>query len=136
MADNYVQFSEMIDSLSPQELKWWEDEKQRVCGRLAMDGDCESGCVDFSIEKYGKEYYVWFSSDEWGNPDEVALTVQRFLKAHRPNSYFSLTWAETCSKPRIGEFGGGAVFVTANEISWLSTYQWVKKQIADLSVKK
>ena len=42
--------------------------------------------------------------------------VQKFLKRFRPDQWWSLTYAATCSKPRVGEFGGGAVFVTADEI--------------------
>ena len=30
-----------------------------------------------------------------------------------------MTYATTCSKPRVGEFGGGVIVVTADEIEWL-----------------
>ena len=59
--------------------------------------------------------HLWFYAEESGSPDNVAWLVQKFLKRFRPDQCWSLTYAATCSKPRVGEFGGGAVFVTADD---------------------
>ncbi len=58
----------------------------------------------------------------------AAHLVQKFLKQFAPNDSWSLTWATTCSKPRAGEFGGGAVFVTASDIKWNDSYDFVEQQ--------
>ena len=58
----------------------------------------------------------------------MAHLVQKFLKKFRPDQCWSLTYATTCSKPRLGEFGGGAVFVTADSICWNSSYDFVEEQ--------
>jgi hypothetical protein len=34
-------------------------------------------------------------------------------------------WAATCSKPRVGEFGGGAVVVKGGEALYMSTNECV-----------
>jgi hypothetical protein len=41
-----------------------------------------------------------------------------------------LTYAITCSKPRVGEFGGGAVFVTGSDIKHFDTWQFANEEAA------
>ena len=48
----------------------------------------------------------------------------------------TLTYATTCSKPRVGEFGGGAVFVTAHEIKWQNAYDFVEQERTAFEAKK
>jgi hypothetical protein len=62
--------------------------------------------------------------------------VQKFLKKFRPDQCWSLTYATTCSKPRAGEFGGGAVFVTADEIKWQNAYDFIEDQRAAFKAKR
>ncbi len=80
--------------------------------------------------------YLWFNADDYGNPDHVAWLVQKFLKRFRPDQCWSLTYASTCSKLRVGEFGGGAVFVTADEIVWQNAYNFVEQQQARFKAGK
>jgi hypothetical protein len=42
----------------------------------------------------------------------------------------------TCSKPRAGEFGGGAVFVTADAICWQNTYDFIGQEQAVFEAMK
>ena len=85
-------------------------------------------CLDF--EGTGKDRHAWIYAEESGDPARLAHLVQKFLKQFRPDQCWSLTYATTCSKPRIGEFGGGAVFVTADAIRWQSAYAFVEQQRA------
>jgi len=68
--------------------------------------------------------YLWIHSEEHGCVDRVAHLVQKFLRAFRPDACWSLTHAGTCSKPRVGEFGGGAVFVTATDIKYFDAWEF------------
>lgn len=86
MADNYLEFSEIIANLTPDEIEWWENEAERVDDMLDkcpenLDDD-NPLCLDFVVEN--KKQQVWFHADEFGNPDEVANVVQRFLKQFHP----------------------------------------------------
>jgi hypothetical protein len=72
--------------------------------------------------------HLWLYAEEYGDVDSAAWLVQKFLKQFRPDRCWSITYATTCSKPRVGEFGGGAVFVTADEIFWENAYDFVDKQ--------
>ena len=79
--------------------------------------------------------HLWVYAEESGCPDNVAWLVQKFLKKFRPDQCWSLTYSTTCSKPRTGEFGGGAVFVTADEIKWQNAYNFIEDQRAAFKVK-
>jgi hypothetical protein len=74
--------------------------------------------------------HLWLYAEETGEPYHAAWLIRKFLQAWRPSQCWSLTYATTCSKPRAGEFGGGAVFVTANEIRCQNAYEFVEQQHA------
>lgn len=122
MANNYLEFSEVIENLTPEEIDWWENKAKSVGGY----SDEDTTCCDFDIKK--KERRVWFHADEYGDVEAVATMVHAFLGKFRINDCFSLTWASRCQNPRIGEFGGGAMFVTAHEVKFHNAYQWVFEQ--------
>jgi hypothetical protein len=69
----------------------------------------------------GQEHYLWMYSEEVGNIDHVASFAAAFLKKFDPGYSFFFAWAEICSKPRIGEFGGGAMIVSADGEKYLDT---------------
>jgi len=69
-------------------------------------------CLSFECEVANKS--VWLYAEEYGDPDQVGSFVQEFLKTFRPDQEFTITWAYTCSKPRVGGFGGGAAIITAD----------------------
>ena len=58
----------------------------------------------------------------------MAHLVQKFLKKFRPADCWPLTYSETCSKPRVGEFGGGALFVTATDVKWQSAFSFIEQE--------
>ena len=80
--------------------------------------------------------HLWVYADEWAYLDGLACLVQKFLKRFRPDQCWSLTYATTCSKPRAGEFGGGAIFVTADQIRGQSAYDFIEQQAADFQAYK
>lgn len=127
MADYYLQFSETLDELTPEEEQWLHEQ---------FAGDPDTGCPVFlldyedrdaddtdyhfgmSFDGQGDSRHLWLYADGHGDVGRVAHLVQKFLKQFRPDESWSLGYATTCSKPRVGEFGGGAVFVTARDIRW------------------
>jgi hypothetical protein len=81
---------------------------------------------DWSIESDG----LWIRDNgENGNLQILSVFVQRFLKKFRPKDNWQVTWADTCSKSRIGEFGGGGMVVTAKRIKWFSINQEINKYL-------
>lgn len=126
MANNYLTFSEQLGRLTKEEKTWLKQQLEYI---ESDEGDLPRflvGCGEEDVDEQGFEFeflssaasgrYLWLYAEESGNPQHVAILVQKFLQAFRPRECWSLTYACWCDKPRIGEFGGGAVFVTAEEI--------------------
>jgi hypothetical protein len=74
--------------------------------------------------------HFWIYADESGDLERIGHLVQKFLKTFRPNECWVLTYSESCSRPCVGEFGGGALFVTAQEIKWQSAYSFIAAERA------
>src|SRR5689334_18897111 len=115
MANNYTQFSEAIERITPEERSWiesqldpdsWGEEPPE------WEAPLEEEYLSFEWSLDEIEGSLWLYAEESGDPDEVARFVRAFLARFRPGDRFSLTYADSCSKPRLGEFSGGAVFVT------------------------
>ena len=146
MANNYLQFSEVLSNLTVAERDWLQQQLETVyvfgdteyaevdiprnlsledaiwCGCRALrdlpDEDCDP-VVGFQCEFAQDDdlgLHLWFYAEEAGEPQQVAHVVQKFLLQFRPEQSWSLTYATTCSKLRISEFSGGALFVTAEAI--------------------
>ena len=82
-------------------------EEPAFCFKLGVDDD-EGDC----------DRYLWLYSEDHADLDQVALLAQNFLREFRPADVWTITYATTCSKPRVGAFGGGAGIVTADTIVW------------------
>lgn len=128
MANNYLEFSESIEHLTPKELKWWENKKKETSDAYDTDpegtDENDNVCPEMYIQSTSKS--VWFHPEESGNVGRLGIVIKQFLKLFRPTECFCLTWAEYCDKPRIGEFSGGAMFVTADSIEFLSCEDWLE----------
>ena len=138
MADNYVLFSESIPVLSRQEQDW-------VRRLLAPEGDGPPDWLAFSLHADaidlddwpGFQWEIqlptqdlWLYAGESGNVLHVGEFVRALLSRFRPSECWHLSWAETCSKPRLGEFGGGGLFVTASSVQSWSAHEWLAQRRA------
>ena len=162
MANNYLQFSEVIAQLTGQEIVWLKDQLKTVYviggteyeeDQLPPGIDNKAqwvGCRAYrDLAEYAGEFdegpgfdfkflvdepdhrcgrHLWIYADESGYVGQVAHLLQKFLRTFRPRECWSLTYALTCSKLRVGEFSGGGVFVTADEIVWNNADDFVEEQ--------
>ena len=79
----------------------------------------------WEIDVENEEIPVWLYSEENCNLDNLAVFVQTFIRKYCPESRFMLEWANMCSKPLIDAFGGGAMIVTAKEVYFHGTGDWI-----------
>ena len=146
MANNYLQFSESIDDLNDEEIQFlvnalnWEppyneegDLPDNFEWPAWYDVDAESFGFDCDLNK--KDRYVHFYAEEYGNIDTLGELVHAFICKFRPELVFHLTFAETCSKMRIGEFGGGALVVSKYGVECMSAHGWVTKKRDELQAR-
>ena len=152
MANNYLEFSELIDDLTEEEAEWvrnipdridfednekykneeeWQKAFSEALKQHGIDGDelIAEGLIysfpQFAWETNNERKTWWVSThnEEYGDPFHVAIAVQGFIRKFRPDYVFKLTWCEYCSKPRIGEFGGGWCVVNKDEYLFGNTWQ-------------
>lgn len=118
-----IVMSEGVERISPLTT---EDDIEYVGARGLRDYVDGDGDVDFQTE-WGdgdddddkNSGNISFFTEESGSLEQVTHLVQKFLKKFRKSSdWWRCDFAHTCSKPRVGEFGGGGVVVTAETQYW------------------
>jgi len=146
VADNYCEFSELIGELSSDEVSWFVEQLSLDPGTNTIPGlaRCEELDADESDATYLEFQYDLVRGDaqsgkpggslhlyatERGSVSQVVHIVQKFLRRWRPTCYFVLRYSARCGRPRVGEFGGGAVFVTAGEADWMTVNEWVQQRV-------
>ena len=118
MAENFTQFSEMIECET-------EEQVQFLLAKLNKKGDSGQCC---EAKREGLKD-VWIHSDE--NPDleqmvDVLCEFQKKFKLKKP---IVISWAHSCSKPRLSEFGGGAVVIMRGKEYWIDAATWAHRQV-------
>ena len=98
---------------------------------LEADGDkfylyaedwCTSGVLDAEDPKDDQELYE----------DDLFARFQEIIRrADGELTWISKESAYTCSRMRPDGFGGGAVFITADDIQYCSTSMWLEQRISE-----
>lgn len=137
MANNYCQFSGILEI--PKETK---EQAVAIIRKAGMDHliseklaeedeesleyDDERGVSFEGAEVFvdGERNEVWFHSEEAGSIDAVEAVARALIDYFRIDDPFVLSWAFTCSKPRVDEFGGGAFcIVRGKETHWIDAME-------------
>jgi len=109
---------------------------------LALFKDCEtrleeeeSVSIGFSIEGCAESSpHLWIWSDDYGDPNQVIAFVSALGPMLGLTGLWGFEWANTCSRPRIDAFGGGAAVIdlaTGDIIDMLSTNSWMTRMVQD-----
>jgi len=131
VANNYLQFSFVIKELTP-ELSGALEGGLRLAQDTSEDAegwsDCNIDGVNWAfISKEGEE--LWVYCEENGGLEGIAHVIQNALAKVGSHRAIGFTWAETCSKMREGEFTGGGVFITKDEIKWFIPGQMILDEV-------
>jgi hypothetical protein len=105
MANNYTQSSSVLE-IPADKL----EQAILIVERTESELEHADECVGFEASFEGCS--LWIRDDgESFNPDHVVDLVQTLLDELQIDEPFVCSWAYTCSKPRVDEFGGGACAV-------------------------
>ena len=98
--------------------------------------NCSLDFVGFSwdIQKDDGGTSLWIYAEESGDVEQVAYFVQLFLRKFALDGWWTLTWANTCSRMLVGQFSGGAVLVTARETYFNDSIRWLESKQSELSL--
>ena len=135
MANYNTMFSFAIPDLTDAETAWcrraatWldADEREQMPELTAVPNDPD-GYPSVRAEVDGDGF--WIHADESGSPDEASRLVQAFLTTFRPDDVVSFEWSDTCSRPILDAFGGGAMIVTATDVEAMHTSGWLGERLA------
>lgn len=109
MADNYTLFSEVITCKSMEESNWLLE---------AIQTDkTEWGDQCCQAEQQGTD--LWIYSEDNCDLEMLAGILMEFQKKFEVKEAIIVSWAYTCSKPRAGEFGGGAFLIQGGKDKWI-----------------
>lgn len=93
-------------------------------------GALEYTIAEAEIDANCRSQVLWVHIDESGDL-ELLAAILAYAMDHMPEveDRQGFQWAETCSKPRIDEFGGGACFIRrGHDVAWLHTSSWLAGQ--------
>jgi hypothetical protein len=107
MADFFRQFSCVLDVGMPDNAA----HALELYQAFMEDAAHEEVPPDGFLLSIGPEHgatRLWIRDDVTGDPQQVILFVQRCAEAFGLNGPWGFQWANSCSRPRVNAFGGGA----------------------------
>lgn len=125
MPNNYNQFSEIIPCGTKEQQDWL---MQEIAVAVEFDDGERVAACEFEAD--GKD--VWVYSEDQGDLDALMDVVAAFQMRFNITEPWTLTWAGTCSKPLIGNFGGGGVVVYKGKTHWMNTWDWCTAEVQRL----
>lgn len=142
MANYYTHFSSAIQNLTAEERAWCvkrygeliesireeEEDAERIAIRDSLlEAGYELEALPGFDAKDEKDRF-WIHTEESGSPTQVAIFLSEFLKKFRPKDAMGFQYADTCSRPLLDSYGGGAMFVTADGFESMHSSDWLCKQ--------
>jgi hypothetical protein len=76
----------------------------------------------------GDGFGVWLHSENGGGSAACEF-IQHLLQKFDSAGHVCLEWSNDCDKPRLDAFGGGAAFITSNNIEYMSTGAWLDEKL-------
>ena len=122
MANNYTTFSFQVKCPSRGAANALEDYLAK-----AMESEDDDRWLSLDHAE-AEDDTVWIASEEGTDLEFLSDVLQDYLQHNDHHGSIAFTWAETCSKLRVDEFGGGAVFITHDTQVWLNTGHWLQIQ--------
>jgi hypothetical protein len=132
MADFFTHFSCVLDVSTPDNAARALD-LYNAFGEEAAREDVPPDGFLLSIQPEHGGTTLWIRDEVTGDPQQVILFVQRCAEAFGLTGRWGLQWANTCSRPRVNAFGGGAHVLdlaTRETVSWTDTNGWLARTLA------
>ena len=132
MADYFTHFSCLLDVGTPENAARALD----LYNRLSEDGASEEPPSEgflLSIQPEHGGSQLWMRDDVTGDPERLIPFVTRCAAEFGLKGRWGFQYANTCSKPRLDGFGGGAHVLdlaTGETVDWICTDGWLDQTIS------
>lgn len=133
MADYFTHFSCLLDVGTPENAACALD----LYDQLSKDGASEDPPSDgfiLSIEPEHGGTKLWMRDDVTGDQESLIGFVRLCAKEFDLTGRWGFQYANTCSRPRVDAFGGGAHVMdlgTGETVAWTDTHGWLADTVAD-----
>ncbi len=125
MADYFTHFSCVLDvgtyENAKHALELYTNESEDCDGFRVSDGFSLSLSRECNSE-------LWIHDDITGDPECVIVFVLRCAAEFHLSGLWGFEYANTCSRPRLEAFGGGAHIIdlgARKSVGWTSTNEWL-----------
>ena len=132
MADYFTHFSCLLDVGTPENAARALD----LYNRLSEDGASEEPPSEgflLSIQPEHGGSQLWMRDDVTGDPERLIHFVKHCAAEFGLKGRWGFQYANTCSKPRLDGFGGGAHVLdlaTRETVNWIYTDGWLDQTIS------
>jgi hypothetical protein len=125
-----VDIFEQLDRAAMEDLSL--KERETLCAALQTEEDpTDWGWDILPLKENGVIVGVHISTEESGNIDLLAQVLKAFLSKFDPKKYIRFEWSVHCDKLRADHFYGGGCLVSAENIAYLSTEEWVSDRLKE-----
>lgn len=127
MADYFTHFSCLLDVGTPQNAARALDLYNALSeAGAAEEPPSEGFLVSIQPEHGGSQ--LWLRDDVSGDPERLIQFVKLCAAEFGLNGRWGFQYANTCSRPRLNAFGGGAHILnleTGETVGWIDTDGWL-----------
>ncbi|GAB6968954.1 hypothetical protein JCM25156A_29920 [Komagataeibacter kakiaceti JCM 25156] len=91
------------------------------------DGFCFSSGFSLSVSSENRSR-LWIQDDGSGDPECVVIFVLKCAATFSLSGVWGFEYANTCSRPRLEAFGGGAHVIdlgARRSVGWVTTNDWL-----------
>jgi hypothetical protein len=133
MADYFTHFSCLLDVGTPENAARALDLYNTLSEEGASDEPPSEGFL-LSIQPEHGGSQLWMRDDVTGDPERLIHFVKRCATEFGLTGRWGFQYANTCSKPRLDGFGGGAHVLdlaTGETVDWIYTDGWLAQTLSD-----
>ena len=133
MADYFTNFSCLLDVGTPGNARRALELYRSFDEQLGRDEAASAGFA-LAIEPEEGGTALWIHDGGTGDPEHVTAFVLLCAETLKLKGQWGFEWANTCSKPRLDAFGGGAQIIdleTGSITAWVSTNEWLARNLPD-----
>lgn len=131
MADFFTHFSCVLDVGTPDNAAHALDLYRAFMEEAAREDVSPDGFL-LSIQPEHGGAKLWIRDDVTGDPQQVILFVLCCAETFGLTGRWGFQWANTCSRPRVNAFGGGAHVLdleSRETIAWIDTNGWLDRTL-------